>query len=63
VPGGPTFDDRPALCKCLCDLSVTAEDMLEAMLYIVEYKKKNGLSSEAAWLTPKPTPKPPPGWK
>ena len=57
------MQERPALCKCLCGLNVTAEEMLEAMIYIVESKKKNGFHDEAALTTTTTTPKPAIGWK
>ena len=57
-----TFQERPALCKCLCGMNVTAEEMLEAMLYIVE-SKKSGFDPEASLTTTTTTPKPIVGWK
>ena len=57
------FQERPALCKCLCGLNVTAEDMLEAILYVVESKKKLGFEDDLALTTTTTTPRPIVGWR
>jgi len=51
------------LCKCLCGLNVTADDMLEAMMYLVETRKKLGFEKDQRLLTTTTTPKPKVGWK
>jgi hypothetical protein len=43
-------------------MNVTAEDMLEAMIYLVESKRKNGFDEDPI-LTTTTTPKPIVGWR
>ncbi len=46
-------NETHVLCKCMCDLNVTAEEMLTAMQFIVD-RRKDGYEGSSSVATPPP---------